>query len=192
MLRSITAALALVLLAMGFIESAGFSVVTVGLHHSASFVGVLMTVQGIGAVAGGLLAAPLLGRMSEPMLTGLGLCTTAAAVLLLTLPNLATALVAMVLAGLVGPWLSVAATTALQRRTPPAVLGRVAGAFQLALTIPQLISIGLGAALIAVVSYRVLLVTIAVVAAIAVGYLFSTPETRRRPVRPSPSPLRLR
>jgi MFS family permease len=178
-LRSITVALALVLLAMGFTESAGFSVVTVGLHHSASFVGVLMTVQGIGAVAGGLLAAPLLGRMTEPMLTGLGLCTAAAAVLLLTLPNLATALVAMVLAGLVGPWVSVAAITALQRRTPPAVLGRVAGAFQLALTIPQLTSIGLGAALIAVVNYRVLLVAIAVVAAIAVVYLFATPETRR-------------
>ena len=179
-LRSITVALALVLLAMGFTESAGFSVVTVGLHHSASFIGVLMTVQGAGAVAGGLLAAPLLRRMSEPMLTGLGLCTAAAAVLLLTLPNLATALVAMVLAGCVGPWVSVAATTALQRRTPPAVLGRVAGAFQLALTIPQLTSIGLGAALIAVVNYRILLVAIAVVAAIAVGYLFSTPQTRRR------------
>jgi MFS family permease len=80
----------------------------------------------------------------------------------------------------VGPWVSVAATTALQRRTPPAVLGRVAGAFQLALTIPQLTSIGLGAALIAVVNYRVLLVAIAVVAVIAIGYLFATPETRRR------------
>jgi len=178
-LRSITVALALVLLAMGFTESAGFSVVTVGLHHSASFVGVLMTVQGTGAVAGGLLAAVLLKRMTEPMLTGLALVTTAAAVLLLTLPYLATALVAMVLAGLVGPWLSVAATTALQRRTPPAVLGRVAGAFQLALTIPQLFSVGLGAALIAVVNYRVLLIVIAVVAMIAVGYLFATPETRR-------------
>jgi MFS family permease len=179
-LRSITVALALVLLAMGFTESAGFSVVTVGLHRSASFVGVLMTVQGTGAVAGGLLAALLLRRMTEPMLIGLGLCTAAAAVLLLTLPNLATALVAMVLAGLVGPWVSVAAITALQRRTPSAVLGRVSGAFQLALTLPQLASIGLGAALIAVVNYRVLLVAIAVVAAIAVGYLFATPQTRRR------------
>ena len=186
-LRSITVALALVLLAMGFTESAGFSVVTVGLHHSASFVGVLMTVQGVGAVAGGLLAAPLLGRMTEPMLTGLGLCTAAVAVLLLTLPNVATALVAMVLAGLVGPWVSVAATTALQRRTPAAVLGRVAGAFGLALTIPQLTSIGLGAALIAVVNYRVLLIVIAVVAVIAVGYLFATPETRRRPVAAEPA-----
>ena len=185
-LRSITVALALVLLAMGFTESAGFSVVTVGLHHSASFVGVLMTVQGVGAVIGGLLAAPLLGRMTEPMLTGLGLCTAAVAVLLLTLPNVATALVAMVLAGLVGPWVSVAATTALQRRTPTDVLGRVAGAFELALTIPQLTSIGLGAALIAVVNYRALLAAIAVVAVIAVVYLFATPETRRRPAPAEP------
>src|ERR1700685_2010567 len=113
----------------------------------------LMTVQGISAVAGGLLAAPLLRRMTEPMLTGLGLCTAAAAVLLLTLPHLANALVAMVLAGFVGPWVSVAASTALQRRTPPGVLGRVAGAFQLALTIPPLTSIRLGGALLALVYY---------------------------------------
>ncbi len=45
-LRSITIALALVLLALGFTESAGFSVVTAGLHRTASFVGVLITVHG--------------------------------------------------------------------------------------------------------------------------------------------------
>ncbi len=101
--------------------------------------------------------------------------------LLLTVPSLAADLAGVMLAGLVGPWVTVAAVTAIQRRTPSDLLGRVSGAFELSLTIPQVTSIGLGAALIAVVSYRVLLVAVAVVAAIAVVFLFTSPETRRRP-----------
>ena len=75
--------------------------------------------------------------------------------LLLTVPSLPANLAAMLVAGLVGPWLLVAAITALQRRTPQELLGRVTGVFQLSLGLPQIASIGLGAALIAVVvDYR--------------------------------------
>jgi MFS family permease len=180
-LKSITIALGLVLLALGFTESAAFSVVTIGLHRSASFVGVLSTVQGAGAVVGGILAAPLLKRTSEPLLIVAGLASLTVAMVLLAVPNLAANLVAMLAAGLVGPWLIVAATTALQTRTPAHLLGRVTGVFQLSLGLPQIASIGLGAALIAVVNYRILLATIAVVAVVAAGYLLSVPESRRRP-----------
>jgi MFS family permease len=67
-LRTIMLALGLSVLTVGFTESALFSVVTVGLHHSASFLGVLTTVGGMGAVLGGMSAAPLLKRVSEPVL----------------------------------------------------------------------------------------------------------------------------
>jgi MFS family permease len=179
LLRSVTIALALTLLTLGFTESAGFSVVTAGLHRTAAFVGVLITAQGVGAVAGGSVAAPLLKRTSEAILIVLGLCCAAGAVLLLTVPNLVADLAGVVLAGVVGPWITVAAVTALQRRTPSELLGRVSGAFELSLTVPQVTSVGLGAALIAVVSYRVLLVAVAIVAAIAAAYLLATPESRR-------------
>lgn len=86
----------------------------------------------------------------------------------------------MVLAGLVGPWVAVAATTAIQRRTPVPLIGRVFGAFGLSLTIPQVVSIGLGATLIAFVSYRLLLVAVAAVAMAAVSFLLSQPVTRHR------------
>jgi MFS family permease len=180
MLRSITIALGLALLVMGFTESAGFSVVTVGLHMKPTFVGVLMTTQGFGAVIGGLTAAPLLKRMTEGTVTALGLSLVVAAVLLLTLPNVVIVEVGMIVAGFVGPWIFVAATTALQRRTPPDMLGRVSGAFQLSLTIPQVLSVGLGAALIAVLSYRVLLLLIALVVAVSVAFLASQPAVRAR------------
>lgn len=188
-LKSITITLALVLLALGFTESAGFSVVTVGLHRSASFVGVLSTVQGAGAIAGGILAAPLLKRTSESLLIVAGLVSLTIAMLLLIVPSLTANLVAMLAAGLVGPWLLVAATTALQTRTPAHLLGRVAGVFDLSLGLPQITSVGLGAALIAVVNYRILLITIAVVAVVAAGYLLSVPETRRRPAPDTPAPV---
>lgn len=186
LLRSITVALAFALLALGFTESAGFSVVTVGLHHSASFVGVLITAQGIGAVAGGISAAPLMKRTSEATLIAGGMGAVAAAVLLLTLPNLVADLAGAVTAGLVGPWVVVAATTALQRRTPSGLLGRASGAFELSLTVPQVTSVGLGAALIAVVDYRILLATVAVVAVVAGGYLVLTPDTRRPSIPSAP------
>jgi MFS family permease len=179
-LRAITLALGLAMLAFGFTESAGFSVVTIGLHHKATFVGVLMTVQGVGAVAGGLCAAALLRRVSEGMMTAMGLASAAIAVLLLAVPNVAAVLTGMVLAGFVGPWVSVAAITAIQRRTPADLLGRVSGAFGLSLTVPQVASVGLGAALIAVVSYRILLVAVAAVAAAAVIFLVSQPQARHR------------
>src|SRR5581483_2539277 len=116
--RSITFALGLSMLVIGFTESAVFSVVTVGLHHSASFVGVTMTTQGVGAIAGGLTAAAILKRMSEGRLTALALAFVAAAVLLLALPSTVLVLVGTVLGGFAGPWMIVAATTAMQRRTP--------------------------------------------------------------------------
>lgn len=187
-LRAITIAVGLALLAFGFTESASFSVVTLGLHHSASFVGVLVTIQGVGAVIGGVTAAAMLRRMTEGLLTALGLSCAAVAVLLLTVPSVVTVLAGMAIAGPVGPWCAVAATTAMQRRAPSDILGRVAGAFSLSLTVPQVTSIGLGAALIATVSYRVLLTAVAVVAAAAVTFLLVTPGIRRA-VTPAETPV---
>ena len=177
-LRAITVALALSLLVIGFTESAVFSVVTVGLHDKPAFVGVLITIQGVGAVAGGLTAARLLRRLSEIRLTAVGLACAVVGVLLLAVPSLIPVVAGLVLAGFASPWIGVAAITAMQRRTPGAVLGRVSGAFGLCLSVPQVVSVGLGAALIAVLSYRVLLLVIAVVVAVAVTFLLAQPAAR--------------
>jgi MFS family permease len=179
-LRTILIALAFTLLTIGFAESIGFSVVTIGLHHSASFVGVLSTVQGVGAIFGGLVAAPLLKRTSEPLLLTMGLASITVSMLVLTVPNIVAVLAAMVVVGFVSPWLNVAAVTAFQRRTPPEMMGRVFGVFGLALTIPQAASIGVGAALITVVNYRVLLVAIAATAAVSSVFVLGQTGIRRR------------
>ncbi len=187
-LRTIMLALGFSVLTVGFTESAGFSVVTVGLHHSASFLGVLVTVQGVGSVLGGMSAAPLLKRVSEPVLLAMGLACLTLGMLALAVPDLVVVLAGMVVAGFVGPWLGVAGVTAFQRRTPSAMMGRVFGVLNLTLTIPQAASIGIGAALITVVNYRVLLVVIAVVAAASGLFVIGQPGIRRRAVPGSALP----
>jgi hypothetical protein len=102
------------------------------------------------------------------------------AMLALAVPDLVVVLAGMAVAGLAGPWLSVAGVTAFQRRTPAAVMGRVFGVLRLALTIPQTASLAIGAALITVVDYRVLLVMIAVAAAASGLLVISQPEIWRR------------
>ena len=179
-LRAIMLALGLSVLTVGFSESALFSVVTAGLHHSASFLGVLTTVGGVGAVLGGMSAAPLLRRVSEPVLLAMALACMTLAMLALTVPDLVVVLAGMAICGAAGPWLSVSGITAFQRRTPAAKMGRVFGVLRLALTIPQTASLAIGAALITVVDYRVLLVVIAVAAAASGLLVIGQPEIRRR------------
>jgi MFS family permease len=111
-------------------------------------------------------------------MTAMALACAGGAVLLLMVPEVVVVLAGMVLAGFVGPWIAVAAMTAIQRRTPADLLGRVSGAFGLSLTVPQVASVGLGAALISVVNYRVLLAAVAVVAGLAVAFLVSQREVR--------------
>jgi len=103
-------------------------------------------------------------------------------VLALAVPDLAVVLAGMVVAGFVGPWVSVAGVTAFQRRTPAAKMGRVFGVLRLVLTIPQAASVGIGAALITVVSYRVLLAATALTAAASGLLVIGQQATRRRAV----------
>jgi hypothetical protein len=127
-------------------------------------------------------AAPLLRRVSEPLLLAMGLACMTLAMLALAVPDLVMVLAGMAVAGCVSPWLAVAGVTAFQRRTPAAMMGRLFGVLRLALTIPQTASLAIGAALITVVDYRVLLVVIAVVAAVSGLLVIGQPETWRRPM----------
>jgi len=89
-------------------------------------------------------------------------------------------LAAMGLLGLCIVWVNVGAITLIQRRTPTDLLGRVDAALTIAITVPQTVSIALGAALVAIVDYRLLLATMAVVIVIAAAYL-AGPRARKSP-----------
>jgi MFS family permease len=145
---------ALTMLVLGFSESLIFAYVDRGLGHPPAFVGVLLTVQGIGGLLGGLTSATIVGRLGEVGALATGVAIFTPAVLALVLPNLWLGFMAMVMAGFGLPIAIVALNTLTQRRTPTALVGRVAAASEALISGPQALSIGLGAVLVSTVDYR--------------------------------------
>lgn len=175
-LRQMVVAISITMLVVGFFESIAFSVVTVGLHRAPTFLGVVLAAQGAGALVGGPSAAPLVRRWKEGPLIGVGLVVLAAGTGLTAEPTLETVLGGAVLLGLSLPWIIVGAVTLLQRRTPANLQGRVSSAADTLLSVPQTISIGVGAGLVSVVDYRLLLGAVAVVVIAAALYLLTRKE----------------
>jgi MFS family permease len=183
-LRQAVLAAIVAVLGIGFFESLVFAVSAQGLHHAPTFTGVLMSVQGVGALAAGPTAAPVVRRIGEGWAVGAGLAVCAGSALLMIPSSLATVLAGCVLLGAALPWIVVGLTTLLQRLTPPGLQGRVAGTADLAISTPQAMSIALGAGLLAVTGYRVLLVCVSVACLLAAGYLLSRGEQRPRALAP--------
>ena len=177
-LRRVVAAVVIGATVFGFFETVQFAVVGTGLHRSPAFLGVLTAAQGGGAVLGGLLAAPVLARTSERLLVGSGLLACALSCLAATTGQLALVLAAGALLGVCIVWINVGAITLVQRQTPARLLGRVDAAANVLVTVPQAISIAVGAAAIAVLDYRILLAVMAAVMLAAAGYLARVPGSR--------------
>jgi MFS family permease len=151
---------ALAFATIGLFETVGFAIVDQGLHRTPSFYGVIESVQGAGSVAGGFLAARVMRRLREARTVGVGLAMVGVGALAMTLPAVVPVLIGTVVLGIGVPLFVVGWSTGLQRYTPPRLQGRVNAAANLVLTGPQTASIGLGATLIAVVDYRILLLVI--------------------------------
>ena len=182
-LRQIVFGTAVAVLVIGFAETVIFAVIDQGLGRPPSFLGVLASMQGIGSIAGGLTAARLLERVGDTKLVGAGLALFALGDGLLVVPHLAAALVGFAIAGVGVSWAVVAFGTAIQRRSPAHLQGRVFSAADTMLTIPQTASIGIGAALVTVLDYRVLIAVMSAVTILCGAYLL----TRRAEAREAPA-----
>jgi MFS family permease len=166
-----TVALGLALLVIGFVESAVYAVVE-AFDRPVTFVGPLITVQGVGAVAVGLLASRVVRRIGEPasvvtglVVTGTGLGGIVAAEQVWQL----LAAVGVLGAGL--PLVIVAFNTLLQRQTPGRLMGRVSSTVEVLTTTPQAVSIGVGALLVTLLDYRVIFALTCAGTLLAAGYL---------------------
>jgi MFS family permease len=177
-LRQILIACLLIIVPFGFYETIAFAVVGTGLHRPPTFLGILATVQGVGAIAGGVSAAAILRRTSERALFAFGCLLFTAASLLLTLDWLPGVLAGALAVGGCLPWVLVALYTLVQRRTPIALQGRVYSAFDTLIGVPQTVSIAVGAGLIALVDYRLLLAFAALMGVVAAVYLLTGGERR--------------
>jgi hypothetical protein len=81
--------------------------------------------------------------------------------------------VGIAIAGFGVSWLIVGVMTSIQVRTPLRLQGRVSSAADVLISTPQTISIALGAILISVVDYRVLVVVEAAAVACCAAYLLT-------------------
>lgn len=162
-LRQIVIACVIGFLVVGFSETLIFAVLQYGLHKPASFFGYLGSAQGVGAIVGGLSAGSMLRRIGDVKLTGLGVLAFSIGDFSFITSNLPLVIVGIGLAGLGVAWFIVGLITAVQLRTPGRLQGRVSSAVDVSVNTPQTISIAVGAALITVVDYRVLVLTEAIV-----------------------------
>jgi MFS family permease len=172
-LRQIVLATGLCLLFVGFSETVIFAVLDEGLHQETSFFGVLSSLQGAGAIVGGLTAARVLRRLGDVKLVGLGMGLFALGEFSMVTSSLPLVLAGIAVAGAGIAWFIVGFATAIQVRSPARLQGRVAGAAETLVGTPQTISIALGAALVSVVDYRVLIATTCFVTAGTGAYLLT-------------------
>jgi MFS family permease len=183
LLRQITVTAALAMLVLGFYESVTFAVIA-AIDRPPSFFGVLMAIQAVGSIGGGLVVTRVIRRIGEARTLGVALIAWVVASLLYIVPTLAAATIALAIFGAAIPLYAVAVATATQRHTPPALQGRVNAASETAINLSQTLSIAVGAALISTVDYRFLLVVAALVLSFAAAPLLMRPAplTQQEPL----------
>ena len=159
--RRLVLTLGAALLLIGPVETAYFAVIDEGLGRPPSFMGVLLSIEGVGAVVGALSAPWFMRRLGERGLVATGMLLLSVSMLTLTSGSLALVVGGSVVFGLGLPWIMIGYSTLLQRRTPAALMGRVSTTADLVLGVPNTLSIAAGALLIAVVDYRLLLLVAA-------------------------------
>jgi MFS family permease len=156
-LRRIVAVTGLALLVVGFSETVIFAVLQFGIHRPPAFLGVLSVAQGVGAIGGALTAAAALRRLGDGRTLGIGLLLFAVGDSLFLIPALVPVIIGFGIAGIGISWAVVAFGTAVQLRTPSDLQGRVYSAADTLVGTPQTVSLALGAALITIVDYRVMI-----------------------------------
>jgi len=175
-----TVLIAVAFAATGLFNVAIFPVIQQGLGLPTAALGVLVSVQGIGAVAGGATAALAISRWGEPRVLAIGLTLLALGGAALLTHSVIAAGTGMAAVGFGVTWIVVAFVTLRQRLTTPRMQGRTSAATMLALNVPQAVVTLLGASLISVVDFHWLIGVTVVSIAVAAVAAFAT----KRPAMP--------
>jgi MFS family permease len=132
------------MLVIGFYESVTIAVIA-AIGRPASFFGVLMSIQAVGSIIGGLAVGPLIKRVGEARTLGTALFAWAVASLTYTIPVLPAACAALAIFGVAVPLNAVVVSTATQRYSPPQLQGRTFAASFMAADLAQTLAIAIGA-----------------------------------------------
>lgn len=161
----------LTMLVLGFCESAIFAL-TDHFGQEATFVSVLVSVQGIGAVVGGLSSPRVVRRLGEVGAGVLGLVLLGTSAIAMALsPSVGWVLLSMTVFGVSLPILVVAYMTLLQRRTPQRLMARVSVAAEVVMSVPSAASLALGALLVTIVDWRLIFLVIGVFTLAGAGHV---------------------
>ena len=176
------------LLFVGFAETLLFAVMEFGLHRPPSFLGVLESLQGAGAILGGLTAARALRRFGDVRLVGFGMALFAVGAGSFASSSLLVVCIGIAVAGFAVSWFIVGFATAIQLRTPQGLQGRVASAADTIVSTPQTVGIALGAGLVSLVDYRALVAMMVLAVAACAAYLLSRRTEAIAPSEIPPAP----
>jgi MFS family permease len=170
-LRHTLIAFALMLIVIGFSEASIYAVLDF-FGKPPTFAGVVVTVQGVGAVLGGVMASRWVRRLGEAgtVTMGMGLLALGLGIVALT-SNLWVTLAGVVVLGYSLPLTFIAFMTMLQRRTPQELMGRVSAAVETVMGAPQAISLAVGALLVTLLDYHVIFAIMTDFTGVALGYL---------------------
>lgn len=171
LLKHLLIGFGLTLLVLGFTEAAIYALLD-GFDRPATYAGVLVSVQGAGAVLGGLVVSRLVKTYGEIAVAILGLAAMAlGSAGIAAAPTLPVVLAFTTMLGLSLPFVMVSYMTLLQRRTPQRVIGRVSAAVEVVLTTPQAVSLALGSLLVVLIEWRMIFAIKAMVIAVAASYV---------------------
>ena len=161
-LGRLTLVAALAFGATGLVNVAAIPAIERGLGLPAAWLGPLVSVQGIGAVVAGLTAARAIGKWGEVRVFAIGILGLALGTLPMAGSSVVAVVVGLAVIGASVTWSVVAFVTLRQRVTAPRMQGRTAAAVNVAFNLPQTVFTLGGAAVLALVDYRVLVLATAV------------------------------
>ncbi|MDX6360802.1 MAG: hypothetical protein QOH37_3856 [Nocardioidaceae bacterium] len=170
-LKHVLIGFAMCILVVGFTESAIYALLD-AFDKPATFVSVIVSVQGVGAVCGGLASGAVVKRLGEVASSVVGLLVLVAGILIMAgTHSIVVVCLSAAVFGAALPLITVALMTLVQRRTPQAIMGRVSAAIEVVMGAPQAASLALGSLLVVVLSYRQIFVIMGAVTLLAAAYI---------------------
>lgn len=169
-------------------STATYAILDIGLHQPAAFAGILISVQGLGSVMSGLTVGAFLRRAPARAVSTLGLALFALGVLARLTGSVPVVVGGSLLIGMGLPLPLISALTAVQNETPDELLGRVAATANTLIFAPTGLALLAGTAMVAVLDYRVQLLTagaLGLAAALLLSFTARAPH-QRGPAEPSP------
>jgi len=166
----------------GMIDVAMFSLVSQGLHRSAAWIGVITSIEGAGGVVAAFFVGALFRKIGEYAVACAGFVLVGSGLAVSSTATLPAAIIGGLLLGIGLPMVLVSELTIIQRRTSAELQGRAIAASEAIINTPFTISIGIGAAIIGAVGFRLIYLESAVAfIAVAIALLPYLKITRPEP-----------